>query len=154
MGVISNMSSDKKKKPRNPNPDNETKALVSWQKNPERKRQEAQARDLSRDKLSPTQQLAHLDARLGAGIGAKKERAKLTEFISNKLDIPKEKYHGMVKQAKIKAEQEEQEKEAREKDLRAEEESKVQSSRPKDNKVSRGRAQKAQRKHNQNRDGK
>jgi len=35
-------------------------------------------------KMSPTQQLAQLDQRLGAGVGAKKERARLQAKIQPK----------------------------------------------------------------------
>lgn len=47
----------------------------------ERRRIEAQARQDERNKLSATEQLAALDARLGKGEGAKKERLRLTKTI-------------------------------------------------------------------------
>lgn len=43
----------------------------------EQRRQEADARSLDRVNRTPAQQLAVLDRRLGKGVGATKERAKL-----------------------------------------------------------------------------
>jgi len=51
---------------------------------PERKdqrRKDAQVRAEQRGLLTPQQQIDRLDKRLGAGVGAKKERAKLTKLI-------------------------------------------------------------------------
>ena len=47
----------------------------------EEKRQQAFARQEARNKLTPAQQLAKLDALLGKGKGAKKERARLEKLI-------------------------------------------------------------------------
>ncbi len=38
----------------------------------------AEVRQEERERRSPAQQLAELDARLGVGVGARKERARLT----------------------------------------------------------------------------
>ena len=43
------------------------------------KREEATERQQVWSKLSPKQQLAELDRRLGEGVGAKKQRARLAE---------------------------------------------------------------------------
>lgn len=42
-----------------------------------RKREQAEARQAARDARGPAGQLAHLDALLGTGMGARKERARL-----------------------------------------------------------------------------
>ena len=47
----------------------------------EEKRAEAAERDAHRATLTPQQQIAELDRRLGVGIGAQKERARLTAAI-------------------------------------------------------------------------
>jgi hypothetical protein len=47
----------------------------------EEKRQQALARQEARNKLTPAQQLAKLDALLGKGKGAKRERARLQKLI-------------------------------------------------------------------------
>ena len=47
----------------------------------EKKREEAEARQRQRDELTPEQQIAALDARLGVGKGAKKERERLAKLI-------------------------------------------------------------------------
>jgi len=44
----------------------------------EQRRQEAQARQQAYQQLTPQQRLAALDKALGPGLGAKKERARLT----------------------------------------------------------------------------
>jgi hypothetical protein len=46
------------------------------------KREAAEKRNAERAKLSPKEQLAHLDAKLGAGEGAKRERARLAKLIT------------------------------------------------------------------------
>lgn len=43
----------------------------------QQKRQEAEDRQAYRDSLTPRQQLLRIDRRLGVGVGAQKERAKL-----------------------------------------------------------------------------
>lgn len=50
----------------------------------EAKRTEASARHEAYNKLTPKQRLDKLDAKLGKGVGAKKERAKLAALIANK----------------------------------------------------------------------
>lgn len=52
-------------------------------KTKQQKRTEAVARDTEWRKLSPTQQLSDLDRRLGKGVGAAKQRARLQEKIDN-----------------------------------------------------------------------
>lgn len=49
----------------------------------ERKREEAKARQVEWDKLTPQEQLATLDKQLGKGTGAKKQRARLQGLIDN-----------------------------------------------------------------------
>jgi len=43
----------------------------------EQRRAEAAERQAARDALTPRQQLARLDAKLGRGVGARRERARL-----------------------------------------------------------------------------
>jgi len=50
-------------------------------KTKEIRQEEAEARQRARDGRSPATQLAHLDAKLGVGVGAKKERARLNALI-------------------------------------------------------------------------
>lgn len=50
----------------------------------EEKRQAAHARQQLRNALTPAQQLAVLDDRLGVGTGAKRERARLEALINTK----------------------------------------------------------------------
>ena len=45
------------------------------------KRKEAKARQEKYDKLTPQQRLDKLDRKLGKGVGAKKERARLLKLI-------------------------------------------------------------------------
>ena len=45
------------------------------------KRHEAQVRQEEYSKLTPKQKLERLDARLGPGVGAKKERARLEALL-------------------------------------------------------------------------
>jgi len=45
------------------------------------RREKARARQRQRDELTPTQQLAVLDDRLGVGQGAERERARLQALI-------------------------------------------------------------------------
>lgn len=52
-------------------------------KTKQQKRTEAVARDTEWRKLTPKQQLAALDKRLGKGVGAAKQRARLQEEINN-----------------------------------------------------------------------
>lgn len=47
---------------------------------PAGRRTAAEARQAESDKLSPKQRLARLDERLGAGVGAKQERARLARM--------------------------------------------------------------------------
>lgn len=49
----------------------------------QQKRTEAAARDTEWRKLTPKQQLAALDRRLGKGVGAAKQRARLQETLNN-----------------------------------------------------------------------
>jgi hypothetical protein len=51
--------------------------------NLEKRRAEAKARQALTDKLTPQARLKALDAKLGVGIGALKERTKLAEIIKN-----------------------------------------------------------------------
>jgi len=44
-------------------------------------RKEAEQRKADRDTITPSQQLNHLDAVLGKGIGATRERARLNKII-------------------------------------------------------------------------
>ncbi len=53
----------------------------------EQRRKEAAERQEARNKLSPSEQIALLDQRLGKGLGAKKERARLRKLMDAK---PKE----------------------------------------------------------------
>lgn len=52
--------------------------------NRERRQKEAQERQEARNKRSVRDQLEVLDAKLGEGQGAKKERARLQDLIENK----------------------------------------------------------------------
>lgn len=45
------------------------------------RKDKADARQRQRDELTATEQLAVLDARLGAGVGAERERARLQALI-------------------------------------------------------------------------
>lgn len=47
----------------------------------EERRREAEARQKERDQLSAEEQLARLDERLGKGVGAARERARLQALI-------------------------------------------------------------------------
>lgn len=59
-------------------------ARTAWQANrgPAARRSRAITRNADRVKLSPTQRLALLDERLGAGVGATRERARLERLIA------------------------------------------------------------------------
>lgn len=48
----------------------------------EMRRKDAEERQAAYDKLSPKERLARLDAKFGAGKGAKKERAKLAKRLA------------------------------------------------------------------------
>lgn len=50
----------------------------------ENRRKEAQARQEQYDGLTPVEKIAALDARLGKGMGAAKERARLTALLTPK----------------------------------------------------------------------
>lgn len=50
----------------------------------EQKRKDAEARQRQRDELTPEEQIAVLDERLGVGKGAKKERARLAKLIEER----------------------------------------------------------------------
>ena len=41
------------------------------------RQKDAKARQAAYDKLSPQEKIAHLDKKLGTGVGAKKQRAKI-----------------------------------------------------------------------------
>ena len=47
----------------------------------EERKENADARQQLRDELTPAQQLARLDERLGVDVGAKRERARLQKLI-------------------------------------------------------------------------
>jgi len=51
------------------------------------RQREAQERQEAYNKLSPTQKLALLDARLGKGVGAERQRARLTEQINKPVKV-------------------------------------------------------------------
>lgn len=53
---------------------------------PEARREKAKYRQEERDKLSPREQLKELDKRLGKGVGAQKERARLQTLIEAELE--------------------------------------------------------------------
>ena len=56
------------------------------------KETEAKVRNEAWAKLTPEQQLASLDERLGKGIGAKKQRAKIQHKIDNpQIEVQREK---------------------------------------------------------------
>ncbi len=57
----------------------------------EQRRTEAQERAEAVSKLSPTARLARLDQALGEGLGAKKERARLTALLEKKEVTPSKK---------------------------------------------------------------
>lgn len=64
----------------------QNKCKRSRARNEARKRQAAEAaaeRKQYRDSLSPQQQLARLNQRLGKGVGAKKERGRLKALLDN-----------------------------------------------------------------------
>jgi len=50
------------------------------------RREEAKERQAAYDKLAPSTKLMLLDSRLGAGVGAKKQRAKLNALLEGKKD--------------------------------------------------------------------
>lgn len=50
----------------------------------------AQENMINRAKRTPEQQIAHLDAKLGKGIGATKERARLLKIIESQNAKPKQ----------------------------------------------------------------
>lgn len=52
-------------------------------KSKEMKVTEADKRNVARAKRTPTEQIRRLDQKLGAGVGAKKERARLSQQINS-----------------------------------------------------------------------
>lgn len=58
--------------------------------------EQALERQASWAKLTPTQQLNELDRRLGKGVGAKKQRAKLTKILKMIVTMPE-----VVKQSAV-----------------------------------------------------
>ena len=62
----------------------------------EERRQKAEEMALARSALSPAQQLEQLDQRLGAGVGAQRERARLQAII----DTPKPSTHKKTDRAR------------------------------------------------------
>ena len=48
----------------------------------QQRREQAEARQRQRDELKPAEQLAVLDERLGVGVGAERERARLQALIT------------------------------------------------------------------------
>jgi hypothetical protein len=50
------------------------------------KQQEAKQRQDKRDKISPKEQLSHLDSIFGKDVGAKKERDRLLSLINKKSE--------------------------------------------------------------------
>ena len=57
----------------------------------EKLKKDAETRNAERAKLSPTQQLVQLDGRLGKGIGATRERARLQTIIDANKPTPEKK---------------------------------------------------------------
>lgn len=55
----------------------------------DRRRAEGEGRNAAWAKLRPEQQLASLDSRLGVGIGAKRQRAKLGSALNRKAEVAK-----------------------------------------------------------------
>ena len=53
-------------------------------KEKDRKREEAKVRQAEHDKLTPQQKIDKLDKRFGKGLGAKKERVKLSKLLEGK----------------------------------------------------------------------
>jgi hypothetical protein len=56
-----------------------TKARNAWLDKLAEKKESAKARQLEADERTPEQQLQRLDRMFGAGLGAKKERAKIAK---------------------------------------------------------------------------
>lgn len=52
-------------------------------KTKEDKHTEAREREAAHEELSPVQRIAKLDAKLGPGVGAKKERARLMKLMED-----------------------------------------------------------------------
>lgn len=53
------------------------------EKQRDERKQRALARQHQRDELTPAEQLANLDDRLGVGVGAERERARLLALVHN-----------------------------------------------------------------------
>ena len=72
------------------NKDNAHRRFAGGGPRPDRnedKRAEARERDAAWSALSPEQQLANLDSRLGKGKGAKRQRARIAKVISAKSPV-------------------------------------------------------------------